>query len=469
MDNQVSSQVKRFHEDAARMAADTGMRTTIRTALAGYAVGRDKRINDFQDWQGARTMASQIKEENLDNLENNLRLLTEKLTSRGTHVHRASTGEDVCRIVLDILKQKNAKSMVKSKSMTSEEVHLNKALEKEGFRVVESDLGEFIVQLRKEMPYHIVFPAMHLTRYQISDLFHDKLKSQQTDNPEGLTMIARSALRNEYMQADVGFTGANFAIADTGMISVTENEGNSRLSGSLPKTMITLIGIEKIIPRMQDLALFLPMLATVGAAQQVTCYNTLYSGPRQEGECDGPEEYHVILLDNGRSRLHKDRVYREVLRCMRCGSCINVCPVYKSIGGHTYNATYPGPIGSVLMPRLFNMKRYKHLSFSCSLCCACREACPVKINLPHLILKNRETASDQFPKPFEKVAFKGASIFFNSPFLWKWGKKLGWFGQKFHPLIEGSALDPAQCWTATRKAPKLAWNSFKDLWKEKNK
>lgn len=461
----MNSTAAKFHEDAARMSADARHKTTITTALGKYAEGRDKKIAEFQDWQGARDMASQIKQENLDNLEANIKSLTKKLTARGTHVHRATTGEDVCRIVLDILKSKNAHSMVKSKSMTSEEVHLNHTLEKNGFRVVESDLGEFIVQLRDEPPYHIVFPAMHLTRYQISDLFRDKLSSAPTDNPEELTMIARKTLRREYIQADVGFTGANFAIADTGMISVTENEGNSRLSASLPKTMITLIGIEKVIPRMQDLALFLPMLATVGAAQAITCYNTLYSGPRQPGECDGPEEYHVILLDNGRSRLLKDPVFREVLKCMRCGSCINVCPVYKSIGGHAYNATYPGPIGSVLMPRLFDMQKYKHLSFACSLCCACRDACPVKINLPFLLLKNRETSSTKYPKFFERVAFRGMSMLFNIPFFWKWGKRLGWFGQKFHPLIEGSAIDPAQCWTATRKAPKLARKSFKDLWK----
>lgn len=455
----------KFHEDAARMSADVKHRDTITTALGKYAQGRDKKIADFQDWQKARQMASEIKQEAQDSLEANLRNLTKRLTARGTHVYRATTGEDACRIVLNILKQKNAKSMVKSKSMTSEEIHLNHVLEKEGYRVVESDLGEFIVQLREEPPYHIVFPAMHLTRYQISDLFRDKLGTEPTDNPEELTMIARRSLRREYCQADVGFTGANFAIADTGMISVTENEGNSRLSGSLPKTMITLIGIEKVIPRMQDLALFLPMLATVGAAQGITCYNTLYSGPRQADECDGPEEYHVILLDNGRSRLAKDPLYREVLKCMRCGSCINVCPVYKSIGGHTYNATYPGPIGSVLMPQLFDMQTYKHLSFACSLCCACREACPVKIDLPHLMLRNRQMASTKHPKFYEKVAFRAMSLLFNVPFFWKWGKRMGWVGQKFHPLIEGSALDPAQCWTATRKAPKLAWKSFKDLWR----
>ena len=266
---------KKFHQDAAHMAENVDLRNVIATGLGKYAEGRDKKIADFQDWQKARETASQIKRESLNNLPQNIQQLTEKLTSRGTHIHFAATGSDVCRIVLNILHQKKAKLMIKSKSMTSEEVHLNKALEKEGFKVVESDLGEFIVQLRQEPPYHIVFPAMHLTRYQISDLFHDKLNSQPTENPETLTMIARQNLRSQYIQADVGFTGANFAVADTGMISVTENEGNSRLCGSLPKTMITLIGIEKVIPRLEDLPLFLPMLATVGAAQNLTAYKHL--------------------------------------------------------------------------------------------------------------------------------------------------------------------------------------------------
>jgi L-lactate dehydrogenase complex protein LldF len=465
----MNNNAQKYQEDAARICAESTHRQIIGTALDKYAQGRDKKIAEFQNWEQARESAAQIKQEGLDDMEALLRTLTKKLTKRGTHVYRAPTGADACRIVLNILKQNGAKTMVKSKSMTSEEIHLNEALEKEGYRPIESDLGEFIVQLRQEPPYHIVFPAMHLTRYQISDLFRDKLGCEPTENPEELTMIARKNLRREYVQADVGFTGANFAVAETGMISVTENEGNSRLSASLPKIMITLIGIEKVVPRMQDLSLLLPMLATVGAAQSISCYNTLYSGPRQPDECDGPEEYHVILLDNGRSRLAKDSTFREILRCIRCGSCINVCPIYRNVGGHAYNATYPGPIGSVLMPQLFDMQTYKHLSFACSLCGACRDMCPVKINLPHLLLKNREAASTTQPKVFEKLAFKAMSLLFNKPLFWKWGKRMGWIGQKFHPLIEGSVIDPAQCWTATRKAPKLKWKSFKDLWKKHSK
>ena len=224
----MNNYAQKFQEDAVRLCADSNHRQTIGTALDKYALGRDKKIAEFQNWEKGREAAAQIKQTSIESLEPLLRTLTKKLTKRGTHVYRAPTGADACRIVLNILKQNNAKTMVKSKSMTSEEIHLNAALEKEGYRIIESDLGEYIVQLREEAPYHIVFPAMHLTRYQISDLFQDKLGSQPTENPEKLTMIARENLRKEYIQADVGFTGANFAVAETGMISITENEGNSR-------------------------------------------------------------------------------------------------------------------------------------------------------------------------------------------------------------------------------------------------
>ena len=246
--------------------------------------------------------------------------------------------------------------------MTTEEIHLNHALEKEGFTVVESDLGEFIVQLRHEPPYHIVFPSMHLTRGEIRELFQRELGDAPSDNPEELTMVARRVMRQKYITADVGFTGANFAIAETGMISITENEGNARLTAALPKTMVTLIGIEKVLPRFADLALFLPMLATAGAGQPMTCYNTMYSGPRQPGEVDGPEEWHVVLLDNRRTELLADAEQRDALHCIRCGACLNVCPIFRNVGGHTYGTTYSGPVGSVITPHLRGLQEWKHLS-----------------------------------------------------------------------------------------------------------
>src|SRR6266446_1137004 len=350
----LSSFAAKFNARATRLTKDLEHRAKIRSALRSYEKARDEKKALFQDWEAARDGAAAIKWE----------------------------------------------------TMTSEEIHLNDALRQAGYEVVESDLGEFIVQLREEAPYHLVFPAMHLTRTEISDLFHEKLHSAPTDNPEQLTMIARRELRLKYLRADIGISGANFGIAETGMISITENEGNARLTTALPRVHVALMGIEKIVPKLSDLALFLPMLATAGTGQQITCYNSLIGGPRQPGETDGPEEFHVILLDNRRTQLLADAEQRDALHCIRCGACLNVCPIYRNIGGHSYGTTYQGPIGSVITPHLRGLMDWKHLSYASSLCGACTETCPVKINLHHHLLQNRRNASQEKPSLFQKLAFK---------------------------------------------------------------
>jgi L-lactate dehydrogenase complex protein LldF len=258
-------------------------------------------------------VAAESKWEAVNHLDTYLEQFEQNLTANGARVHWAADAKSARDIILEIIREKKALSIVKAKSMTSEEIHLNEALEAEGYAVVESDLGEFIVQLRKEAPYHIVFPAMHLTRGEISELFARELGSERTNNPEALTMIARRVLRQKYITADIGLTGANFAVAETGMISITENEGNARLTAALPRVMITLVGIEKIVPRLNDLALLLPMLSTIGTGQALSCYNSFYTGPRRQGEVDGPEEHHVVLLDNGRTTLLADAEQRDAL------------------------------------------------------------------------------------------------------------------------------------------------------------
>jgi L-lactate dehydrogenase complex protein LldF len=454
-----------FKTQARLLSTDLRHRDLIQTALGKYEVVRDKNKAAFQNWEAARQAAAEIKWEAINHLDQHLTEFVRNLEARGTKVHWASTAAQARDIIVGIVREKNARSIVKSKAMTSEEIHLNEALEQAGFEVVESDLGEFIVQLRREAPYHIVFPAMHLTRGEISELFARELRSAPTQNPEDLTMIARRVLRQKYITADIGLTGANFAIAETGMISITENEGNARLTAALPKVMITLLGIEKILSRFEDLALFLPMLSTMGTGQPLTCYNSVYAGPRQPGESDGPEEYHVVLLDNRRTELLADVEQRDALHCIRCGACLNVCPIFRNVGGHTYGTTYSGPIGSVITPHLRGLQDWRHLSYASSLCGACTETCPVKVNLHHHLLHNRRNASRQKPSRFEKLAFKLFAFVVSRSRLYGFASRAGRFVQRFHPLLKGTRLDPAYAWTKTRDLPSIAPQTFKEYWR----
>ena len=291
--------------------------------------------------------------------------------------------------------------------MVTEEIHLNEFLEKNNIESVETDLGEYIQQLDGEPPYHIVTPAMHKSKEDVAKLFSDKLGTDPALTPEQLTLVARQTLREKYTRAEIGITGANFIVADIGAIAVTENEGNGRLSCAWPKTHIVITGIEKIIPSLTDLALFWPLLSTYGTGQKITVYNTIVTGPKQAGEVDGPEDMYVILLDNGRTNLLANEKTRESLYCIRCGACLNACPVYKNIGGHTYSTAYSGPIGSVITPHLKNMNEWKHLSYASSLCGNCTEVCAVKINLHELLLENRHESVEEGSSSFaERTAWK---------------------------------------------------------------
>jgi len=464
----MSAPAVQFKQDATRLSADLRHRRIIQTAMGKYETVRDQRKAAFQNWEEARQLAAITKWEAINHLDAYLEQLVSKLESRGTKVHWATTARQARDTILGVLRAAKARVIVKSKAMTAEEIHLNQALEQAGFEVVESDLGEFIVQLREEPPYHIVFPAMHLTRDEIKEVFDRKLGDAPSNDPEQLTMVARRVLREKYLQADAGITGANFAIAETGMISITENEGNARLTSALPRVMITLIGIEKVLPRLEDLALFLPMLAAMGTGQTVTCYNTLYGGPRQPGEPDGPEEYHVVLLDNHRTSLLADPEQRDSLHCIRCGACLNVCPIFRNVGGHTYGTTYCGPIGAVITPNLRGLNEWQHLSYASSLCGACTETCPVKIDLHHHLLQNRRNGSRQKPSWWQKLAFKMFAPIATKPTLWSLVTKLGRFGQKLHGLVKGSYLDPAYAWTRTRELPPIARQTFKEWWRTRS-
>jgi L-lactate dehydrogenase complex protein LldF len=458
---------KEFSRMADRISRDLRHRGLIQRALGGYYVKRDEFKSRYPDWQAARQAAAERKWEVVNHLDQYLAEFADKLEARGAQVFWAPDGASARDYVLKVARENGVKSIIKSKTMTSEEIHLNDALEKAGFKVTESDLGEYIVQLRHEPPYHFVFPAMHLTREEISQLFEKELGTAPTDSPEELTMIARRVMRKLYASADMGISGANFGIAETGMISITENEGNARLTTALPRIHIALMGIEKILPKLSDLALFLPMLATSGAGQPMTAYNTMYAGPRAEGEVDGPEDFHLILLDNRRTAVLADPEQRDSLHCIRCGACLNVCPIFKNVGGHTYGSTYQGPIGSVITPNMAGLQSWKHLSFASSLCGACTEACPVKIDLHHHLLQNRRNAIVGRRVWWEKGIFKVFQHVMVWPELYATLGRLGRWVQPLHVMVKRSWIDPVRSWTGSRDLPKAPRLSFRDEWKRR--
>lgn len=441
-------------------AADLDHRNKINFNISKYNAVVPMGKKQFSDVHLARERAKNVKWRAIEHLDVYLEQFESELLRRGGRIIWAQDAEEARKEILNICKEKNCRTVVKSKSMATEEIKLNDFLHEHNIESVETDLGEYIQQLDEEPPYHIVTPAMHKSKEDVAKLFAEKLGTDPRLSPEELTLVAREKLREKYVQAEVGITGANFIVADVGGIALTENEGNARLSSAFPKTHIVLVGIEKVIPSMNDLPLFWPLLATFGTGQQLTVYNTLISGPRQQGETDGPEEMIVILLDNGRTNLLANEKTREALYCIRCGACLNACPVYKNIGGHSYETTYSGPIGAVITPHLKDLGEWKHLSNASSLCGNCTEVCAVKINLHELLLENRHEAVE------EGIA--------------TWGEKIAWKVWKKASLNRGMMnMGNAKMknwmvnkvfkgWTAHRGDLDFSNKTFNELWKEKN-
>ena len=385
----MTNHVKDFVKRSLSKGFDAAHRQKINFNIGKYNAKVPEGKKQFVDVELVRERAKNIKWRAIETLDQTLETFEYNFTKNGGTLLWAETADDAAQLILKICADKGCTSVVKSKSMATEEIHLNDVLEKNGIESVETDLGEYIQQLDGEAPYHIVTPAMHKSKEDVALLFHQKLGTAPNLTPQELTMVARKNLRVKYTEAQIGVTGANFIIADTGSIAITENEGNARLSCAFPSTHIVIVGIEKVIPSLTDLHLFWPLLSTFGTGQNLTVYNTIISGPRQATETDGPTDMIVILLDNGRTNILKDPISRESLYCIRCGACLNACPVYKNIGGHTYDTTYSGPIGSVITPQMHGQKEWKHLSFASSLCGACTSVCAVKINLHELLLHNR--------------------------------------------------------------------------------
>jgi len=458
-----------FLSDSAKVAADIPAKQLREAGLAKYAAAREGKMARFASYESARTAAAAVKYAAVNNLAEHLEQFTTKIESRGAKVFFASDANRARDYILQVIRDKGARHIIKSKTMTSEEIHLNHALEEMGLLPVESDLGEYIVQLRGEAPYHFVFPAMHLSRQQVSELFHRKLGTAPTDDVEELTMIARKVMRELYCTADIGISGANFAVSELGAISITENEGNARLTTSLPKVHIAIVGIEKVLPRIADLAVFLPLLASAGAGQMLTCYNSLISGPKRPDEPDGPDELHIVLLDNGRTRLLADAEQRDALHCIRCGACLNVCPIFRNVGGHTYGTTYQGPIGAVITPHYAGLQEFQHLAQASSLCGACTATCPVRIDLHHHLLHLRRNAVQEKPALLETIAMRGFAFVMKRPWLFRLAGKIGRFLQPFAKDAQGTAFDPAAAWTCTREAPQIAEQSFREWYDKREK
>lgn len=442
-------------------AADLEHRRKINFNIGKYNAVVPIGKKQFTDVMQVREQAKNIKWDAIEHLDQYLLEFETKITARGAKVIWAEDTAQALDAIGAICKERNCKTLVKSKSMVTEEIHLNDYLEKNGIESVETDLGEYIQQLDGEAPYHIVTPAMHKSKEDVAKLFADKLGTRPDLTPEELTLVARQKLREKYVEAEVGVTGANFLIADIGGIAVTENEGNARLSCAFPKTHIVIVGIEKMIPSIGDLSLFWPLLSTFGTGQRVTVYNTIITGPKQSDETDGPEEMFVILLDNGRTNLLSNPTSREALYCIRCGACLNACPVYKNIGGHAYETTYSGPIGKVITPHLRGVDEYKHLSYASSLCGNCTEVCPVRINLHELLLDNRHEAVVQGSSTIaERVAWKAWKVASLNRVMMNMGngKMKNWVVNK---VFKG--------WSLHRSELDFSQKTFNELWKEEQK
>jgi L-lactate dehydrogenase complex protein LldF len=475
-----------FDANARAALEDTQLRGALRNLASTIGERRKVALTTVDDWEGLRERARAIKDETLAHLDKYLEAFTDNAERAGAQIHWAQDAGEACAIVIRLLRERNATRVVKSKSMATEEIHLNTALEAEGLTPVETDLGEWIIQLARETPSHIVVPAIHKSKKQIAELFVEKLGIEPTDDVAVLTGAARRVLRQRFAEAQVGISGVNFGVAETGTILILENEGNVRLTTSLPKTHIALMGIEKVIPRFVDLDVFLKLLPRSGTGQRLTAYQSLITGTKKRPEDEGPEEVHIVLMDNGRSSMLSHPVTRQSLACIRCGACLNACPVYQQIGGHAYGSVYPGPIGAVITPQLIGLGKTAQLPFASSLCGACREVCPVKIDIPQLLLHLRAevvegTASGTAQKRpvkrkiIERLAFRLYALAWSRPTLYEWGTKIARVLQR--PAVRdgrigkvsgfvAKVVPPLGAWTAWRDARPIAPRSFREQWRE---
>ena len=468
-----------FEQKIHEALADTRLQQAVYTATGRL---KDSRLaviapHVLPDYQELRAHAHLLKRHTVDHLDHYLEKFQRNVESRGGQVVFCKDGAEVTDFVLALAKKRGARLIVKSKSMTTEEIDLNEHLEHHGLESVETDLGEYILQLAHERPYHIVAPALHKTRYDVAEILTRRLNAPHETKIEKQTAIARAVLRQKFLAADIGISGANFLVADSGAVVLVENEGNARLATTAPKIHIVVAGIEKVIPRAQDLAVFLKLLARSATGQLLSVYTSFLSGPRRAGEIDGPDEFYVLLLDNGRTKLLPDSAKRQSLYCIRCGACLNACPVYRKIGGHSFPWVYSGPIGAILTPQFMGVSREPSLPFASSLCGACAEVCPVKIDIPSVLVELRadvhQSEARQKRNRLEKLAFRLFRWLMQHPRAYEWAGRLaaslansadgGWMRRVPVPLNVG----PVRAWLSQRDLPPPPSRSFRQLWRQR--
>jgi L-lactate dehydrogenase complex protein LldF len=455
-----------FRQRAGSALKDAFLQEALTIATTKFIDLRREAFEDFPEGEALRDRARAIKEATLQRLDHYLEMLIANIERLGGHVHYAKTSEEARAIVVDIARRTGARMAVKSKSMATEEIHLNEALEHAGITPVETDLGEYIIQLAHERPSHIIAPAIHKTKGQVADLFGREFKRRVEADPEVLTKIARDELRGKFLQADLGITGANFAVADTGTVVLVTNEGNGRMVTSLPRVHVAVMGVEKVVPSLTDLMVFLAILAKSATGQKLSVYTTLVRGPRRAAELEGPDEFHLVLLDNGRIA-QLGGPLREALSCLRCGACLNVCPVYRQIGGHAYGYTYPGPIGILLTAMLEGTRSVRDLAHASSLCGACADACPVRIDIPRMLIELRREVDEKKIAPWvERVAFKLLARLLTRPALYRLAGSAGRVLQR--PFAREGTISRLPFflndWTRTRDLPAVAARTFQERW-----
>ncbi len=459
-----------YDVDAAldKALKDDFLRMATRRATDRLRNGRINITNELGNWEEWREAGEKIRNHVVENLDFYLNQLIENVEKNGGHVHLAKTPEDAVRITQDIFKKHGYKMVVKSKSMITEEIHLNPVLEKDGIEVVESDLAEYIIQIANEPPSHIIVPAMHKTRDQIAKLFEPIAGHPLNSDTPTLTKFAREQMRQKFLSAKIGITGCNFAVADTGTVTMVTNEGNGRMTSTMPDVQITMMGMERIVPSFKELSVMLNLLARSATGQRLSVYTTMTTPPRKDGDLDGPKEWHLVILDHNRTEILGDEDFRSSLRCIRCGACFNVCPVYRQVGGHAYGSVYSGPIGVVITPLLEqDYQRWGHLPYFSSLCAACSGACPVRIPLHDLIVKHRDRMVVKgYTSGLEKKIFKYYGHYFSHPktlrsFI-KLGSKFQFLLMKNGRIARGPA--PLSNWTNSKTLPPIANPIFNEVW-----